>query len=245
MTKKNKALQPLDDALKVFKDTAVGIVQLMLPLAGVGVSVLDKYYEGVRFNQRFEEIESYQAKLNSKLKDKQDKINKDFIESTLLFRLEDIAAKLLRYPKKGWDEVLSDYVAESLTRSEGDYPTEAKSLILSSLLELDIVDIKVLKQIYIQVGFNVRNNQSPGVKFESLVEMMKSSGLDSIIVERSLDRLSAQSLVKPFNTQPVSIQNMPPKGDILEGKRSPNFFPSSGYTHTPYGFRFVKFLNLA
>lgn len=239
---KTSLTKPLKDTLDIFKMVGIATFQLLLPIPGIVVATLDRQSEKMRNRVRFEEIEAYNKMLNNKLNGKQDKFDKEFINGALLFRLEDIAAKMLKYPKQGWAKILSDYVSESLLNMS--YPVDAKSLILSSLLELDMVDILVLKQVYIQGIINIDNNVSPGVKFQTLIELMKNSGIDSIMIERSIDRLQAQSLVKPFNNSTATLQEMLSKDELLEGKRSEQFYPGGGYLYTTYGSRFVKFLKI-
>ncbi len=223
-----------------------------IPIVGSAVAAVTQtaigatvdYWDELASKRREQEWESFANKLDDRLGKLEIKAEAtDYFENTIIFRLEEIKRKLFTEPGKGFDELLAEFVATALY--DFSTPPTAKDLILSSLLSIDSVDLRVLQQIDIQMKTNLNSNITPGVKVDIIEALMKSSGIDSIMISRSLQRLQAQDLAHPLNPGTAAIHESPSKEGVLEGEKSPQYYSSSGFVVSSFGRRFLRFLKLS
>lgn len=221
-----------------------GVGPVVAASAQTAVGTVVDYWDDLRSKKREEEMASFNKKLDERLSHLEIKVEaKDYFENSIIFKYEDIKRKLFTEPGRGFDDLLAEFVATAL--SDLDTPVDAKDLILSTLLSIDSIDLKVLKQIDTQFKANVNGNSSPGVKVDILEPLMKSSGVDSIMIGRALQRLQGQDLIYPVNPSQASAIEMPSKGALLEGAKSPQYYPASGFGISLFGRRFLRFLKLS
>lgn len=216
-----------------------------IPIYGAGVGALADYYYAKVTKKREQEVNLCIDKINKRidgLEIKQAAI--DYVEKSLVFRLEELTLKLITNPDKGFDEVIADFVASALT--DLDTPPAKKDLILSTLLNLDSIDLKVLKTLDSHFVSNLdKSKTNRGVTRDSLYTLLKDSGLDTIVISRSIQRLQSQYLIQPLNTSTASIQEVPNADELYNGKRSPQFDSPGGFVNTDFGRDFMNFLKIS
>lgn len=220
----------------------IGNVAGAITQATIGSAV--DYWNEITTKKRQQEFESYLKKLDARLQRVEIKQEaKDYFENSIVFKYEDIKRKLFTEPGRGFDELLAEFVATSL--SDLHTPPTAKDLILSSLLSIDSVDIKVFLQIDVQFKNLLRSENGRGVSFADIVTLMKSAQIDSIMISRSIQRLQSQDLIHPLNTNSASIQELPAQRELLEGVKSPQYYSQGGFVVSAFGRRFLRFLKLS
>lgn len=223
-----------------------------IPLVGNAVAAVTQtavgatidYWDELASKKREHEWNSFAQELDSRLNKLEIKAEAtDYFENSIIFRFEDIKRKLFTEPEKGFDKLLAEFVATSL--SDLTTPPTAKDLILSSLLSIDSVDLRVLQQIDVQMKSNLSSERLPGVKVDVIEALMKSSGIDSIMISRALQRLQSQDLAHPLTTGTATINDSPSKEGVLEGEKTSQFYPASGFVVSAFGRRFLRFLKLS
>lgn len=215
-----------------------------LPGWGIISGTTADYYQEKIAQKRQNEVNSCIKKINQRLEGleiKQEAI--DYLENSLLFRLEEIILKLGTNPGKGFDEILADYVVSALSNLT-DSP-EAKDLILSSLLSIDSIDVKVMKKIDFQFKHILNSGKKQGASFIDIVTLMKSEQIDSVLISRSIQRLQSQDLIHPLNNNNATIQELPAQQELLEGVKSPQYYSQGGFVISAFGRRFLRFLKLS
>lgn len=220
----------------------VGDVTAAVIQTTIGATI--EYWDELASKKREQEWNSFAMELDGRLSKLEIKAEAtDYFENSIIFRFEDIKRKLFTEPGKGFDKLLAEFVAAALL-DLNTLPT-AKDLILSSLLSVDSVDLKVLQQIDIQMKANFNSKHLLGVKVDVIEALMKSSGIDSIMISRSLQRLQAQDLTHPLYPGTAAIHDSPSKQGVLEGEKSPQFYSGSGFVVSAFGIRFLRFLKLS
>ncbi len=220
----------------------VGNVATAITQTAIGATT--DYWDEIASRKREHEWNSFATKLDERLSKLEIKSEAtDYFENSIIFRFEEIKRKLFTEPGKGFDELLAEFVSEAL--HDLTTPPTAKDLILSSLLAIDQVDLRVLEQIDIQMKANLDSGHTPGVKVDVIEALMKNSGIDSIMISRSLQRLQGQDLAHPLNPGTAAIHESPSKEGVLEGEKSPQYYSSSGFVVSSFGRRFLRFLKLS
>lgn len=208
----------------------------------LGIAV--DYYDQIANARRLKELESFDNELDKRLSQLEIKNEaRDYWESTIVFKREDIMRKLMTEPGKGFDVLLAEYVASAL--SDLTTSPTAKDLILSSLLSIDSVDMKVLLQIDTQFKYLLSSDEARGTSFADIVTLMKPAQIDEIMISRSIQRLESQDLIQPLNNNTASIQELPAQHELLEGVKSPQYYSQGGFVTSAFGRRFLRFLKLS
>lgn len=201
------------------------------------------YYDEMANERRMKELESYDRELDKRLSHLEIKDKAiDYWEETIVFKREDILRKLMTEPGKGYDVLLAEYVATAL--SDLSTPPETKDLILSSLLSLDSIDIKVLIKIDYQFKHLIALREIRGASFADIVTLMQEDKIDEILISRSIQRLQAQDLIHPLNNNTATIQELSEQEELLEGVKSPQYYPQGGFVISAFGRKFIRFLKL-
>lgn len=223
-----------------------------IPIVGNAISAVTEttvgtavdYWDELAAHKREREWKSFLENLDKRLKVLEIKSEaKDYFENSIIFKFEDVKRKLFTEPERGFDELLAEFVSTAL--SDLNTPPTAKDLILASLLAIDNIDIKVLLQIDIQFKNLLRSGNPRGASFADIVTLMKSAGIDEIMISRSLQRLQSQDLVHPLNTNTAAIQELPAQQELLEGVKSPQYYSQGGFVISAFGRRFLRFLKLS
>lgn len=267
MNAKNKTLVPLNKdsitkkAEEIIENITVGdkkevvsIVGLLLhnlasavvPGYSVGAGTIKDYYDQKVNKKRQQEIDSFLSNLNDRLTSveiKQEAI--DYLENSIVFRLEEITHKLLTNPGRGFDEVISEFVANALQNM--DLHPKTKDLILSTLLSLDSVDILVLKTMDKHFLSNLPKNGGGGAKGvtrDSICTLLKDRKMDEAIIDRSIQRLQSESLIQPMKVSASVIREVSTADQLYVGKRPDQYDTPGGFINTKFGRIFINFLKL-
>ncbi len=243
--------QPLIGRVVRNKEDLVTLTSLLFKniagqIAGIGIltgTAADYYQEKVS-QKRQEELDSCIGKIHERLDGieiKQEAV--DYLENSLLFRLEEITQKLLTNPGKGFDILLAEYVSSALKDLDSSY--EMKDLVLSSLLSIDSVDVSVLLQIDKQFKHLLSQGNKRGASFADIVTLMDPQHIDGIIISRCIQRLESQDLIHPLNTNTATVQELPAQQELLEGKKSPQYYSQGGFVISAFGRTFLRFLKLS
>lgn len=220
-----------------------GLGSVVSALSQTTISTVIDYWDELASEKRNREIISFMQGLDRKLEHIEIKLEaKDYFENTIIFRFDDIMHKLMSNPGKGFDEFLSEFVSQALI--DISIPVDAKDLILSTILEIDVIDIKILKQVNVLMISNIQTGRGPGVKIDVLEAILKTSGIDSIMISRSIQRLSGQDLIQQLSSSTGVIQEQPKVEDLIEGKKSPQHYNPQGFVISAFGRRFLRFLNM-
>lgn len=222
----------------------IGFIPAVGPVLGAGTGVLGDYYNHKVTKKREEEVSSCIENINKRLAGveiKQEAV--DYVEKSLVFRLEEITIKLITNPDKDFDELIADFVAGALT--DLNTPPETKDLILSTLLNLDSVDIKILKELDRHFVLNLDPSKTnTGVTRDSLYTLLKDSGLDRGVIGRSIQRLQSQYIIQPLVSGSSGIHEVPSAEDLYQGKSGSQFDSPSGFVNTDFGRIFMNFLKI-
>src|SRR5260221_91138 len=206
-----------------------------IPIYGAGVGALGDYVSKKVTRKREEEINSCIEKINNRIDGveiKQSAI--DYVEKSIVFRLEELTIKLITNPEKGFDEIIAEFVSSALT--DLDTPPDTKDLILSTLLNLDSVDLKDLKGMDSHFVSNLDNSKTnTGVTRDSLYTLLKEVGLDRITIGRSIQRLESQYIIQPLSSSSSGIHEVPSAADLYEGRSGTQFDSPSGFVNTDFG----------
>ncbi len=207
------------------------------------VGIATDYYDTLINEKRLNEMQSFDKELDKRLSKLEIKDQaKDYWENTLVFKREDIIRKLMTEPGKGFDILLAEFIAFAL--GDLNTPSTAKDLVLSSLLEIDNVDLTVLKEIDLQFKLNLKSDKALGVEFKFLSETLKPK-IDNIMISRSIQRLESQDLIAPLTRNNPVLSERPSLEGLLEGEKSPQYYSQGGFVITAFGRRFLRFLKLS
>jgi hypothetical protein len=223
------------------------LAQFIFPFYQLTAGTWKDYVNEKINKKRQEEITSCMDYINQRLNKvelTQDSI--DYFEQTIVFRLEDITKKLLTSPGRGFDEIIAEFVASALTNM--DVHPKTKDLVLSTLLNLDSIDLLVLKTMDNHFLSNLPKNgvnSAKGVTRDSIFHLLKGRKIDESIVDRSIQRLQSESLIQPLKVIAPAATYAPTAKELYEGKRPDQHDATGGYVNTGFGRVFINFLKLS
>jgi len=229
----------IEDKEDVLSLTNAFFTNLLAQIPGMNLfsGTAKDYYQAKVAKKREEELKSFLREINSRLKGveiKQTSI--DYFESSLVFHLEEINTKLLSNPDQGFDEIFASFIVTALIDLET--PTEDKDLVLSSLLSIDKSDLRVIKEIAVQLNNNLNSGKQTGVEVFILEETLSKEKISKIMISRSLARLQAQDLIQTLTTNTGAISEQPTPYELQTGSRSKQY-PSGGFMISEFGRTFL------
>lgn len=222
------------------------LASVVIPGYAVGAGTIKDYYDQKVNQKRQQEIDSFLGNLNRRLSSveiKQEAI--EYFENSIVFQLEEITRKLLTNPRRGFDEVIAEFVANALQNM--DLHPKTKDLVLSTLLSLDSVDLLVLKTMDKHFISNLPkngDNGAKGVTRDSIWTLLKDRNIDEAVIDRSLQRLQSESLIQPMKVSTPAITEAPTAEELYKGKRPDQFDAPGGFINTGFGRVFINFLKL-
>ncbi len=115
----------------------------------------------------------------------------------------------------------------------------------STLLSIDALDIRILRQINIQFLSNINSGATHskfGVEPDVLSQLLRGEEIDSIMIGRSIQRLISQDLIREISLSKPTIREQEEVKKMMEGKSLSQ--QEGSLIVTDYGRRFLRFLNL-
>lgn len=231
-------------AISLFKNL-IGFIPIYGPALGAASGILADYYDAKVTKKRKEEVNACIQAINKRLTGVEIRQEAtDYIEKSIVFRLEEITIKLITNPGKGFDEVIAEFVANALIDLKT--PPETKDLILSTLLNLDSIDVLVLKTMDKHFLSNLKSETAPqGVTRDSISTLLKEAKIDEAVINRSLQRLQSEYLIQPMKVSAPALTAGPTSDELYNGKRPDQYDAPGGYVNTDFGRLFIKFLKLS
>ncbi|MCB9823468.1 hypothetical protein H6802_00700 [Candidatus Nomurabacteria bacterium] len=223
------------------------LAQYIFPFYQLTLGTWKDYVDEKINKKREAEIDSCIEHINKRLNGvelKQEAV--DYFEDSIVFRLEDITRKLLTHPGRGFDEVIAEFVATALQNL--DVHPQTKDLVLSTLLNLDSVDLLVLKTMDQHFLSNLPKNGGNGAKGvtrDSICTLLKDRAIDEAVIDRSIQRLQSESLIQPMKVSSPMVAEAPTADELYKGKRPDQFDYPGGYINTGFGRVFINFLKLS
>jgi len=202
------------------------------------------YYQAKVEKKREAELKSFLKQLNTRLNGiemKQESI--DYFESSLVFHLEEINTKLISNPDKGFSKIFASFIANALIDLETT--PEDKDLVLSSLFSIDKLDLRILKEIAVQINNNLNNGKLTGVEIFVLEENLIKEGINKIMISRSLERLQAQDLIQTLTQNTGVISEQPTAKELIKGTKSKQYYPTGGFMISEFGRTFLHLTNIS
>lgn len=223
------------------------LAQYIFPFYQLTVGTWKDYVDEKINKKREAEINSCIEHINKRLEGveiRQEAV--DYFEESIVFRLEDITRKLLTNLGRGFDEVIAEFVANALQNL--DVHPQTKDLVLSTLLNLDSVDLLVLKtmdQHFISNLPKNGGNGAKGVTRDSICTLLKDRAIDEAVIDRSIQRLQSESIIQPMKVSSPMVTEAPTADELYKGKRPDQFDSPGGYINTGFGRVFINFLKLS
>lgn len=230
--------------IKIVAQSLIKNIASQIPVLGVATDTAADYLAAMVNKKRDDAVNSFISNINKRLEAvevKQEAI--DYFENSIVFRLEEVTIKIISNPDKGYEEILAEYVASAL--SDLKTPPETKDLILSTLLSLDSVDLLVLKTMDKHFIANLHGrNGARGVTRDSLATLLKESGIDDALINRSIQRLQSEFVIQPLKVSVPALTESPTADELYKGKRPAQYDATEGYVNTDFGRVFINFLKL-
>lgn len=222
-------------------------VTTVFPPAGAGFEVIEKRLRIKRDKLMDRTIES----LSKRLRELGRKVEiPEEIPDIVYFNFPDLYRKILSEPEEDWPAVVGKYIAGVINDSENTNPHMTKKA-MSTLLVLDMLDLKVLLQFDTQFKANLASaemlkNPKLGVKPQTVVALMNGmvkNKTNPSLIEQSVIRLEGQNLIRPLKTSPKFISEQKRLQEFIEGIA---FSQEDGaYIPTGWARDFLQFLGLA
>jgi hypothetical protein len=231
----------IDDKDDILSLTNAFFTNFLAQIPGLNIftGTAKDYYQAKVTKRREAELKSFLGKINIRLNGiemKQESI--EYFENSLVFHLEEINMKLISNPGKGFDEIFAEFILNALTDLET--PTEEKDLVLSSMLSIDKLDFKILKEIAVQINNNLNNNKQTGVEVFVLEDILLKEKITKLMISRSLERLQSQDLIQTLTRNTGMMSEQPTPQDLQRGTKSKQHYPSGGFMISEFGRIFLR-----